>query len=116
MIPRKTKTQARKFIKKAIAVAPLVAYMRSRRRARLMPFVLGAIGVAAFGGAAAVMLLSPRSRTRALEAARDAYDRVADQLDTMGLGDKLGIRARREARLANGLVSEGIDYSVTSGL
>lgn len=116
MIPRKTKTQTRKFIKKVIAAAPLVAYARARRRSRLMPFVLGAIGVAAFGGVAAVMIFSPRSRTRALEAARDAYDRVADQLDTMGLGDKLGIRSRREARLANGLVSEGIDYSATSGL
>ena len=68
----------KKLIRKALRNMPDLPFRIriARRRPVLLPFVLGAIGVAVFSAIAAVMIFSPRTRYRALGVAKGAYGRV----------------------------------------
>ena len=54
----------------AISAIPFFA----PKKTSILPYVLGALGVAVAGGIAAVMVLSPRTRYRALDARRQALN------------------------------------------
>ena len=99
----------------AISAFPLLA---RRRKTSMLPFILGAVGVAVAGGIAAVMVFSPRTRYRALDIAKDGYGKVKGQLDELGIGEKLGMKGERNTAptaqpTANGLVNEASTYSST---
>ncbi len=87
------------------------------KKTSVVPFVLGAIGVAAIGGIAAVMVFSPRTRYRALDIAKDGYGKVRGQMDQLGISEKLGLAsgdhsATPGTAYANGLVADtGATYS-----
>ena len=92
----------------AITAIPLFA----PKKTSVLPFVLGAIGVAVAGGIAAVMVFSPRTRYRALDIAKDGYGKVKGQLDDLGVSEKLGLQTDGGRNTtpnaqphANGLVS-----------
>jgi len=112
-----TKRETDKFIRNAARMLPMLsalAFVRRRQRARMMPLLLSAIGAAAFGSIAAILIFSPRSRDRAFGAAKDVYGRVAEQLDAMGISDRLGLHDTRSHRITDGLVSsEGVDAGPT---
>lgn len=88
----------------------------SRKSSAVVPLVLGAVGVAIVGGLAAVMIFSPRTRTRALDVAKGTASKLQGQIGA--LGEKTGIgHARDRVTQPNGLSSEHIgDYGTTSGL
>ena len=91
------------------------------KKTSVVPFVLGAIGVAAIGGIAAVMVFSPRTRYRALDIAKDGYGKVLGQMDQLGISQKLGLasgeRNTTPEAHSNGLVHDtGASYSSTSGI
>jgi flagellar biosynthesis/type III secretory pathway M-ring protein FliF/YscJ len=91
------------------------------KKTSVVPFVLGAIGVAAVGGIAAVMIFSPRTRYRALDIAKDGYGKVLGQMDQLGISEKLGLasgdRTKTPEPYANGLVHDtGATFSSTSGV
>lgn len=93
-------------LKTLIGAVPAIPYvMRSRRRTPVAVYVLGGLGIALAGGIAALMLLSPRTRSRALHAARGAYDKV---------NERIVHRREAAADAANGLV-ERLEPS-TSGV
>lgn len=55
------------------AAMPIVI---KRKRSSVLPYIFGGIGFAIAGGAVAMMLLSPRTRQRALVAAKDTYGKM----------------------------------------
>lgn len=69
-----------------------IPYIASKKKTSVLPFVLGAIGVAVAGGIAAVMIMSPRTRHRALDVAKDGYGKVRGQLDALGVSEKIGLK------------------------
>lgn len=77
-----TQKKIKKVLSGVISALPAaVPYvMRSRRQSSIAAYVLGGIGVAVVGGLAAVMFLSPRTRTRALTAAKDTYGKVNEKI------------------------------------
>lgn len=77
-----TQKNIKKVLSGVISALPAaVPYvMRSRRSSPIAAYVLGGIGVAVVGGLAAVMFLSPRTRTRALTAAKDTYGKVNEKI------------------------------------
>jgi hypothetical protein len=80
-----------RMLKTLIGVLPAIPYvMRRRRGPPVAAWVLGGLGIALAGGVAAVMLLSPRTRSRTVNAARTVYARVNERV--------------RPSDLANGLV------------
>jgi hypothetical protein len=94
----------------AISAIPFLA----PKKTSILPFVLGAVGVAVVGGIAAVMVFSPRTRYRALDIAKEGYGKVRGQLDELGISEKLGIAGEhaQQQPQANGLVNEsGGGYS-----
>ena len=78
---------SKKLIRKALRNMPKLPFEVPflARRTSVMPYVLGGIGVALMGAIAAVMIFSPRTRYRALGAAKDAYGKVQGKLDDMGV-------------------------------
>ncbi len=93
---RQVQRKMNRTIKALLGALPAVTMMmRSRRRTPVAAYVLGGIGIAIVSGVAAVMFLSPRTRSRALNAAKDAYAKVNETV----------IHKRAElADAANGLV------------
>jgi hypothetical protein len=99
-------------LKSAIAVMPAIPYITKRKSSMVVPFILGGVGMALVGGVAAVMFLSPRTRYRALDIAKNTYGKINDQITHLRGGEIAG-----EQPLANGLASEhGAATSFSTGL
>jgi hypothetical protein len=109
----------KKLWKSILRSLPAIPFIAPKKETPIVPLVLGALGIVVAGGIAAVLILSPRTRYRALDAAKGGYGKVRGQLDHLGLADKLGGSHReRSASIRgpqNGLVSEGADYQ-SSGI
>ena len=101
-----------KLLKNVLRALPAIPYLAPKKTS-VVPFVLGAIGVAA------VMVFSPRTRYRALDIAKDGYGKVLGQMDQLGISEKLGLAGERNTTpgYSNGLVHDtGASYSSTSGV
>jgi hypothetical protein len=100
-----------KLVKNILRAMPAIPFIAPKKKTSIAPFLLGALGVAVFGGVAAVMIFSPRTRYRALDIAKDGYGKVRGQIDQRGWASKLGL-SRAESRTTtpggyqNGLVSD----------
>lgn len=80
MMLKKKKSSIR-ALEAMIAAMPAMPHItRSRRRASMMAYLIGGIGLAIAGGIAALMLLSPRARHKALDVAKGTYDRVNEKI------------------------------------
>jgi len=117
MLRMKDTNKLLKTVLRALPALPFIA----PKKTSVLPFVLGAIGVAAIGGIAAVMIFSPRTRYRALDIAKDGYGKVLGQMDQLGMAGKLGLssaeRSTSPDAYSNGLVGDtGASYSSTSGV
>lgn len=92
-----------KVLKGAIGAIPAIPYVMTRRqRTSIAAYILGGVGVAAAFGVVALMMASPRTRHRALGAAKDTYGKVNEKMSRL--------RARRandELPHSNGLSSGG---------
>jgi hypothetical protein len=82
--------ESKKLIKKALRRMPDLPFdipylPHLPRRRSMMPYILGAIGVALMGGITALMIFSPRTRYRALGVAKDAYGKAKGQLEHIGV-------------------------------
>jgi len=83
------------------------------KKSSVVPFVLGAVGVAFVGGIAAVMVMSPRTRYRALDIAKGGYGAVKGQIGKVGIGGSAETGASHQG-YSNGLSGEGgAGYSST---
>lgn len=79
-----------RVLKNLIRVLPAIPYLTRRRRTPVAAYTLGSIGLA-LSGIAALMYLSPRTRSRALGAAKGTYGKVNER-----------IIHRREKRIESG--------------
>jgi len=106
-----TKKNINQVLKGVVAAMPAVPYiMKSRQRTSVTAYVLGGIGFAVAGGIAALMFFSPRTRYKALNAAKDTYGKVNDKIS------HLRSSADKEVGpMSNGLVDRS-EYSTTTGL
>lgn len=107
-----------KVLKGAIAALPAIPYItKPRRSSMVLPFVLGGIGVALMGGMAAVMFLSPRTRYRAMDMAKNTYGKINEQIGQLThLAAKSGEGGVASNGLANGMSDQngiGTGYSTT---
>jgi len=111
-----SKKSINKVLKGAIAAMPAIPYITKRRSSMLVPFVLGGIGVALMGGMAAVMFMSPRTRYRAIDMAKNTYGKLEPKITE--LVGKTGLMGNpTEEHVSNGLsngLSNGIGSSYTS--
>jgi hypothetical protein len=102
-------------LKGVMAAMPAIPYiMRPRRRASTLAYVLSGIGVAVAGGLVALLLLSPRTRHRALDAAKGTYGKVNEKISHLRPRHRHEER-KEEAPLSDGLA--GSEYSApTTGV
>ena len=99
-----------KVLKGAIAAMPAIPYITKRRSSMVLPLVLGGIGVALMGGMAAVMFLSPRTRYRAMDMAKNTYGKINEQI-----GQITQLAKGSEAHAANGH-SNGLSNGLANGM
>jgi hypothetical protein len=104
-----------KILKSAIAVMPAIPYITKRRSSMVLPLVLGGLGVALMGGMAAVMFLSPRTRYRAMDVAKNTYGKINEQIGQLS---HLKAKGSEGATVQNGLSTEqnGLSGYATTGL
>ena len=76
---RKIDRAVNQVVKNLIGALPLIPYLTRRRRTPVAAYALGSIGLA-LSGIAALMYLSPRTRSRALGAARGTYGKVNERI------------------------------------
>jgi hypothetical protein len=99
-----------KLIKNILRALPAIPRIRAKRPS-VVPYILGAVGLAIVGGITAVMILSPRTRSRTLGIAKDSYGKVRGQLGQLGIGERLGLshgdRGTMPDAYSNGLDVEG---------
>ena len=85
------------------------------KKTSVVPYILGAFGVAVAGGVAAVMIMSPRTRVKALDIAKDGASKVKGQIDTVG--QKLGLQNGEHVNgYSNGLSGEQSAQYQSTGL
>jgi hypothetical protein len=105
-----TQKKINRVLQGMVAAMPAIPYiMKSRRRTSITAYVLGGVGFAIAGGLAAVMFFSPRTRTRALNVAKDTYGKVNEKIG------HLRHTGSEALPMSNGLVDRG-EYSTTTGL
>jgi hypothetical protein len=119
-----TKKNVNTVLKGLIAAMPAIPYiMKSRQRTSVTAYVIGGLGFAVAGGLAALMFFSPRTRTRALTAAKDTVNKVNTKIadvrhngvkSIIGKGDNQQATSLESAPLSNGL--SGHDFETTTGL
>ena len=110
MLRMKDTNKLFKNVLRALPAITMALPFFAPKKTSIVPFVLGAIGVAAAGGIAAVMIFSPRTRFRALDIAKDSYGKVLGQMDQLGISEKLGLASETNTTpggYANGLVADG---------
>ena len=110
MLRMKDTNKLLKNVLRALPAITMALPFFAPKKTSVVPFVLGAIGVAAVGGIAAVMIFSPRTRFRALDIAKDGYGKVLGQMDQLGISEKLGLASDPNTTpggYANGLVADG---------
>jgi hypothetical protein len=104
-----------KVFKGALAALPAIPYVTPyftrRRSAKLLPLVLGGIGAALVGGLAAVMYLSPRTRYRAMDMAKNKYGKLETQIthrDKGSEGSSIANGMAKESGIGTGYASTGL--------
>jgi hypothetical protein len=101
-------------LKGVMAAMPAIPYiMRGRRQTSTMAYVLAGIGVAVAGGIAALMLFSPRTRHRALDAAKGTYGKMNEKISHLRPRHH-GEEKHEDVPVSNGLA--GSDYGTTTGV
>jgi hypothetical protein len=106
------KSQIQRFLRGVLTALPAaMPIVIKRKRTSVLPFILGGIGFAIAGGAVAMMFLSPRTRQRALVAAKDTYGKV---------NQKVGELTHKQS-VPNGVAGphamiDAKEYGTTSGM
>jgi hypothetical protein len=99
-----------KLINNLLRALPAIPLLAPKRKSSVASYIASAVGVAIVGGIAAVMYLSPRTRTRTLGIAKDSFGKVKGQLDQLGISDRLGLshgeRSTTPDAYSNGLAPE----------
>lgn len=103
------------FVKGAIAAMPAIPYIPyfTKKKSMLGSYVIGGIGVALVGGIAAVMFMSPRTRYRALDVAKNTYGKMSSQI-----ASQISSMRTHDSSVSNGMsngLSNGMsgNYSAT---
>lgn len=96
----------------AMPAAILPYVMRRRQRPSVAAYVLGGIAFAVAGGLVALMFFSPRTRHRALHAAKGTYGKVNEKFNRLRTGRTRG--TQEEVPASDGLSAQ--EFPTTSGL
>jgi hypothetical protein len=70
------KSPIRRTINRVFETLNGIPYLTRRRRTPIAAYVFGSIGLALASAGAALMFFSPRTRTRAFDAAKGTYGKV----------------------------------------
>jgi hypothetical protein len=109
-----SKRKVNALVRGAIAAMPAIPYiMKSRRRRSVAAYVLSTLGIAVVGGLAALMVMSPRTRHRAMDAAKGTYGKMNEKISR--LRPALRHSHTEEAPVSDGL-SGRRDYGTTTDL
>lgn len=75
-----TKKNLNSVLKGVIAAMPAIPYIMKPKKTPIAAYVIGGVSFAVAGGLAALFFFSPRTRTKALTAAKDGYAKVSDKI------------------------------------
>ena len=97
-----------------IAAMPAIPYLMKPKKTPIAAYVIGGVSFAVFGGLAALFFFSPKTRTKALTAAKDGYSKVSDKIGHLRPVSSLLDGHVESGELANGI--QNSEYQTTTGL
>lgn len=108
-----SKRKINALVRGVITAMPAIPYiMKPRRRQTIAGYLLTGLGIAVVGGLTALMVFSPRSRHRALDAAKGTYGKMNEKISRL----RPALRhAMTESPVSDGL-SGRRDYGTTTDL
>lgn len=113
-----TKKNLNAVMKGVIAAMPAIPYLMPKKTP-IGAYIVGGISFAVAGGLAALFFFSPKTRTKALTAAKDGYNKVSDQISHLKpvIGHAVDgvVKAEKNQELANGFSGHS-EYASTTGL
>ena len=96
-----------------IAAMPAIPYLMKPKKTPIAAYVIGGVSFAVFGGSRRSSS-PPKTRTKALTAAKDGYSKVSDKIGHLVRSAAPSPLTSRAARLANGIQNR--EYQTTTGL
>jgi hypothetical protein len=75
-----TKKNLNSVLKGVIAAMPAIPYIMRPKKTPIAAYIIGGVSFAVAGGLAALFFFSPKTRTKALTAAKDGYSKVSDKI------------------------------------
>ena len=114
-----TRRNLNAVMKGVIAAMPAIPYIMKPKKTPIAAYIIGGVGFALAGGLAALFFFSPKTRTKALTAAKDGYNKVSDQISHLKpvIGHVMNGASKEEKtqELSNGFGGHS-EYSSTTGL
>jgi ABC-type methionine transport system permease subunit len=75
-----TKKNLNSVLKGIIAAMPAIPFIMQPKKTPITAYVIGGVSFAIAGGLAALFFFSPKTRTKALTAAKDGYTKVSEKV------------------------------------
>ena len=98
-----TKKNLNTVLKGVIAAMPAIPYIMRPKKTPIAAYVVGGIGFAVAGGLAALFFFSPKTRVKALTAAKEGYGKVSETIGHLHpVSSLLGSVKSEDGQLANG--------------
>lgn len=111
-----TKKKLDSVLKGVIAAMPAIPYIMKPKKAPIAAYVIGGLSFAVAGGMVALMLFSPRTRTKALSAAKDGFSKVKGGIRHLRPASNLLHRHDEPGDLSNGIMNHDDFQPSTTGL
>jgi len=103
-------------LKGVIAAMPAIPYIMKSKKTPIGAYVVGGIGFALAGGLAALFFFSPKTRTKALTAAKEGYGKVSDTIGHLRPVNLVDGVKTDDAQIANGFGGHSEFQPSTTGL
>jgi len=107
-----TKKNLDNLLKGVIAAMPAIPYIMRPKKTPIAAYIIGGVSFAVAGGLAALFFFSPKTRTKALSAAKEGYSKVSDTISH--LRPVNGI-AHADGDASNGFAGHSEYSSTTTG-
>lgn len=101
-----TQKNLNSVLKGVIAAMPAIPYIMKPKKTPIAAYVIGGVSFAIAGGLAALFFFSPKTRTKALTAAKDGYSKVSDKISHLRPVSSIMNGHVETGELANGIKSD----------
>ena len=111
-----TKKNLNSVLKGVIAAMPAIPYIMKPKKTPIAAYVIGGVSFAVAGGLAALFFFSPKTRTKALAAAKEGYAKASDTISHLRPVNGVLNGTHVDGELSNGIHTSAEFQPSSTGL